>query len=295
LTVDAYDREMDWDDLRYVLAIARTGSLGDAARSLGVAHSTVYRRLTAFEEGHGVRVFDRLPEGYSLTEAGRDLVASAEGVERQISEAERRLVGKDTELKGEVSLAAPEALGESICALLPELMTLHPQIVVRLTVSADMADLSRREADLAIRAMAKPPESLFGKKLADVAFAVYGRRDLAEHEEDARWVTFDDSLAHTPQGRWEAKHVTASRVRARLGSRALFVSAVRAGVGVGILPCGLGDQEPSLRRVGAPIPELTAPLWLLTHDDLRDVPRVRAVMDFLGARLGKEKALMEGG
>ncbi len=277
---------MDWDDLRYVLAIARSGTLGDAAKALGVAHSTVYRRLAAFEETHGVRLFDRATSGYALTDAGRELVAVAERVEAQIVEAERRLVGSGADLAGEVSVAAPEALGESICALLPALAASHPQIVIRLTVSADVVDLARREADVAIRAMQKPPESLFGRKLTDVTFAVYGRRDLVEHEEDAAWVVFDESFAHTPQAKWEAAHVAAARVRARLGTRSLFVAAVRAGLGVGILPCGIGDQEASLRRIGAPIPELVAPLWILTHADLKDVPRVRVVMDFLGARLG---------
>lgn len=276
---------MDWDDLRYVLSVARSGNLGDAARALGVAHSTVYRRLAAFEETHGVRLFDRLPSGYVATEAGRELVTIAQRIELEVAQADRKVVGTDAALRGEVSVAAPEALGESICALLPSLAASHPEIVVRLTVSADVVDLARREADIAIRAMAKPPESLVGRKLADVSFAIYGRRDLPDHEEDASWVVFDASFAHTPQAKWEAKHVLEPRVRVRLGTRSLFLSAVRAGLGVGILPCGIGDQEPTLRRIGAPIPELVAPLWLLTHEDLREVPRIQVVMDFLGARV----------
>ncbi len=118
-----------------------------------------------------------------------------------------------------------------------------------------------------------------------MAFAVYGRRGVT----DDAWVVFDESLSHTPQGKWEAKNVPADRVRARLGSRSLFVAALQAGVGVGVLPCALGDQEPSLARMGDVLAELSLPLWMLTHPDLKDVPRVRALMDYLGQRFAEQR------
>lgn len=278
-----------WDDLYTVLAVARGGGLAEAARTLGVAHSTVYRRIAAFESEHGVRIFDRQGGGYALTDAGRELVSVAEQMEALALEAERRIAGRDEALRGEVRVAAPEALGESVCALLPEFQASYPDIVVQLTASADVVDLSKHEADIAIRAMLRPPESLVGRKIADVAFAAYGRRGVS----DDAWVIFDESLAHTPQGKWEAKHVPAEKVRARLGSRALFVAALSAGVGVGVLPCALGDQEPGLARVGDVLPELSLPLWLLTHPDLKAVPRVRALMDYLTQRFAEQRELLE--
>jgi DNA-binding transcriptional LysR family regulator len=280
---------VDWDDLRYVLAVARAGSLADAARRLGVAHSTVYRRITAFEEAHDVKLFERSGSGYAATDAAKELLVLAEALEAKVGEAERRLLGRDGTLSGEVTLAAPDAFGAKIAALLRGLAATFPEITLHLKLGSELVDLDKREADIALRVAAQPPGALVGKKLASVAYAVYGSANTTE-----RWVVLDERYAATPQARWEAANVQPSQIAVRASDRTAFVQAVVGGVGVGLLPCALADQEPALERRGPLVAELSFPLWILVHPDRKDVPRVRAVRDFVAARLSAERDLLEG-
>ncbi len=261
---------MDWDDLRFVLAVARSRSIADAARSLGVAHSTVYRRIVGFEAAHEVKLFERLPTGYEPTEAASDLVRIAENVEKTVAEAERRLLGHDRSLAGDVTVTAPEAFGPKLGSFLPELIATFPEITISLKLTGELATM--------------------------VAFAIFAKEGETRDARDPalRWVVLDQTYAQSPQGRWEQSNVSPDRVAVRASGRMLFLQAVVSGVGVGLLPCGLADQEPSLVRLGAPIDELAAPLWILTHKDLKDVPRVRAVSDFLANRIVAERELLEG-
>lgn len=281
---------VDWDDLRFVLAVARAESLADAAKRLGVAHTTVSRRVAAFEAQHGVRLFDRTPAGWVLTDAGRQAVSIAERVETEIATATRALVGRDAELAGEVTLTAPEALAPKLAPLVKEFRELYPNITLRLLMTGDSISLAARDADVALRVAPSPPESLVGRKLASVAFAVYAARAEAED----RWVVLDESYAQTPQARWESANVPADAIAARASSRLVFVELVAAGVGRGLLPCGLADQDPRLWRLGAPVAALSVPLWILTPADLRELPRIRAVLDFFAARVEAERDLLSG-
>jgi DNA-binding transcriptional LysR family regulator len=277
---------MSWDDLSYVLALSRAGSLGEAARNLGVAHTTVSRRISALEEAHGVKLFEKTPTGYVPTEAGRELAVAAESVEERVLDAERRLAGHVEVVSGEVALSVPEALGPLVCSLAAAFRETYPSVVLNLDATSDRADLARREADVVVRAAAAPPEMLIGRRLTTVEFAVYAaaaavRRAAAP----ASWVVFDSQQQKSPQGRWELSQVPQQQVAVRVRSRGLFLEAVKSGLGQGVLPCALGDADPQLARLGEPISELSCPLWILTHADLKDVPRVAAVMVFFAARL----------
>jgi len=289
---------MDWDALRYLLAVARAGSVADAAKQLGVSHSTVYRRLNNFEQDFGLEVFERLPDGYRLTERGEALVAKAARVSEAVDDVARSLQPSDA-VTGEVIVAAPEAVGLAICPQLGRLIDRYPNLTMSWRLDSTAVNIHRREADVAIRVTGKPPETLVGRRLADVAFAIYGARQHLERHPwsgiaDARWVVFGGPLAQSPQAKWEAANVAEGNVALRVDRRVMLDEAVLAGVGVGILPRAVGDSATQLEKLGDDLDELTLPLWVLTHPDLRSVPRVRAVIDFAVEVLGAERELLEG-
>jgi DNA-binding transcriptional LysR family regulator len=283
---------MDWDDLRFALALARAGNLAKAARSLGVAHTTVARRISGFEEALGTPLFDRAGGDFTPTPAGKDLVDTAQEIEANVNAFERRLSSRDAELAGDVTIATMEPLAAKLIEHVLAFGRLHPKIRVRIHATNASVDLGKREADIALRVTGSPPESLVGRKVANVAFGVYGIEGSSL--ETSPWVVFDASLASTPQGKWENENVPADRIAARTNSRIVFVEAVTAGAGIGVLPCGVAAQLANVVQLGEIIPSLAMPLWILTHEDLKDTPRVRVVFDFLVSVFEREKPLLEG-
>ena len=290
-----------WDDLRVVLAVARHGSLSGAARFLGVNHSTVLRRIAALEAGLGTRLFDRLPSGYALTLAGDDMHMVAARMEEEIAAAQRRLSGRDTQPTGTVRVTTIDILALYLLPRhLASFRTAYPGISVELVIAETPFSLTKREADVAIRATNKPPEALVGRAVAGLAFAIYRARDstgdatssddLAAHD----WVALDESFDHLPLGRWVKGHVPKERIGYRANSVAALHEAAKAGLGYALLPCVLGDAAGELQRVTPPIPELATQIWLLTHSDLRYSGRVRAFLDYIANALGRDRDLFEG-
>lgn len=294
------DAQGNWDDLRHFLAVARHGSLSAAARALAVNHTTVLRRIAALEATLGVRLFDKLPGGYALTTAGEEMQRVALRVEEDLAAANRRLSGRDARIGGTlrvttIDILALHVLPRHVAAFRDQ----HPEIRVDLMIAEASLSLTRREADVAIRSTNKPPENLVGRAVTGLVFAVYGaeayleragRRDLADHT----WVGLDEGFDHTTIGRWLKRTVPPDRIGHRVNSVAVQVEAVCAGVGLGLLPCGLADRRPELRRLGAPVDEVTTKIWLLTHEDLRQMGRVRAFLDFMAAAFTAERDLLEG-
>ncbi|MBR1124664.1 LysR family transcriptional regulator [Bradyrhizobium lablabi] len=291
----------DWDNLRYVLAVADAGSLAGAARLLGVNHTTVLRRLGAFEDQLGVRLFERLPTGYVLTAGGEELIAAARRIDDTVATLGRKLTGQDLRLSGVVRVTTTDTLMGSI---LPEILaafrTAHPGIQLEIALSNSMFNLSKRDADVAIRPAKDPPESLIGRQVANVAFAVYGSPDyLAKHDSAGglaahRWVAPDDSLAETSVAAWMRSELRGSEIALRAGSLLALRQAAEAGLGLAALPCYLGDMSPGLVCVHAPIAAMQTALWILTHEDLRHTARIRAFIEFAAAALSRRRPLLEG-
>jgi DNA-binding transcriptional LysR family regulator len=291
---------LDWDDLRLVLAVARAGTLSGAARTLDVTHSTVFRRLGAIEGRMGVRLFERFRDGYSPTPAGEMAAASASRLDDEIMTLERRFSGQDLRPSGTVRIATTDTLGSILTQHLTALRTSHPGIQIEITISNVMANLARREADIAIRPTSAPPATLVGRRIADIAHALYGSREylsrhvgkgLSTHE----WIGLDDSLAGTVIARWMREKVPAARVTCRVDALPALRDVACAGLGLALLPCYVGDTTHGLRRAARwtlSMPRST--LWLLTHDDLRRTARIRATMDFLASALASERPLLEG-
>jgi DNA-binding transcriptional LysR family regulator len=292
---------LDWNDLRFLLAVADEGSLSGAARALDVNHSTVLRRIGKFERLLDVRLFERLPNGYALTAAGEALANSARQIKETVDAVERRIVGSDLRLSGNVRLASTDTLALRVLpALLAEFRKRHPQVQVELLSGNSQADLNRRDADVAVRPTALPPQSLIGKRLCRLAYAIYAagryleeraaRVSLAKHV----WIAPDDSMSSTVVGRYMAREQPGVSLALRANSLASLASAAAAGLGVCVLPCYLGDTMPGLERVRPPLPGAATDLWLLTHADLRKTARVRALVEFLSDGLLAQKDLLEG-
>lgn len=278
-------QHLKWDDLQVILAVARTGSLSGAGRQLHVSHATVFRRLNAVEARLGVTLFERHRHGYTPTLSGEDLAATAERVQQEVNGAERRVVGQDLKLSGTLRITTTDTLFAGL--LSPVFATFrerHPDIRLEVVISNQRYSLSRREADIAIRPTHQPPEALVGRCVGDIALAVYGQRTYWQPAHTSLdpsalpaegWIGPDVHLGDTALEHWMRDKSTAYTLDSLLGVQ----MALRQGPEMAVLPCYLGDADSALLRLSDPITELTTPLWLLTHPDLRRVARVRAFME----------------
>lgn len=292
---------MNWDDLRYVLAIGRHGTLSAAARALGVNHSTVFRRLGQIESGLGVRLFERHSDGCTPTSAGEDALAMAERLEGDVLGLERRLAGRDTRPSGTVRVTTTDTLLTGVLGpALAAFTEAHPRIDLDIVVENRFLSLSKRDADVAIRPSASPPETLVGRRVATLAWAIYASSDHmaqappAEDLTAQAWIAPDESLAQLAAAQWLRRALPGVRPVLRANSLLGLWTAARSGVGLALLPCFLGDSAPELRRVRPPLDELAGALWLLTHRDLRQVARVRAFLDVMDAELRRLRPTFEG-
>jgi DNA-binding transcriptional LysR family regulator len=292
---------LEWDDLRYVLAVANAGSLAGAARNLGVNHSTVLRRVSAFEKELGLRLFERLPTGYVLTAGGEELTAAARHIDDTVTSLARKLAGQDLRLSGAVRVTTTDTLMASI---LPEILakfhTAHPGICIEVALSNVMLNLTKRDADVAIRPANDPPETLVGRRVAKIAFAIYASpRYLAKHRKTDdlaahQWVGPDDSLADTAVAQWMRSQLPGSEIALRVDSLLGMRQAAQAGLGVTALPCYLGNTSTGLVCIHRPIAAMQTALWILTHEDLRHTARIRAFIEFVANACGRHRPLLEG-
>ena len=288
-------QDLRWDDVRVFLAVARSGSLTAAAGVLGVNTSTAQRRLIALEATLGTRLFDRHPTGTLPTAAGEALLPHAERVEETLLGGVRAIAGQDRVPRGQVHVTAPEALLAFLVEPLASLRADFPEIDLKVSLSDRFVDLSRREADVALRPSPSPPEDAAGRRVASVAWAVYrGPAATSTPSDRLPWVCFSDALARLDAARWWTRHHSGEAVLMTVNSVPAMQQVVAAAPCRGTLPCFVGDADPALRRVGTVLPGEASALWLLLHPDLRRTARVRAVVDRLWAVLRRDQDLFEG-
>lgn len=296
----------DWNELRLVLAIARSGGLVGAAKVLGIDHSTVFRRLQAIEARLGQPLFERVPGGgYQATTVGERMTAAAERMEDEALALARDIAGHDPRLTGLLRVTSSETLAYRI--LTPELAAFrrsHPGIVIELAIDNRVLNLTRREADVALRPLRPREGDLWGRKIADVGWTVYGAPDyFARHGRPATpadlaahaLIGWEETAAGITAADWLAGVASASAVVYRTTSLINQFKAAMNGIGLAVLPCYLGDPEPGLARaLTQPVPELARELWIVTHTDLKRTARVRAFFDVVGDGLASKRALLEG-
>ena len=277
-------RRVDWDAIRVVLAVARTGSFSRAARALDVDQSTVSRRIASVERALQVRLFDRRSTGYVATPEAADVLAHAFRMEEEALALERRLLGRDARLAGRLRATVSDAVATYL--LLPHLddfRARYPEIELELIISNDALNLGTREADVAVRVTPRPPETLIGRKVATVDYAVYAAASyLARHPDpSARGVDAVTWTSTDGPPPWVRRNFPSARVALRVDSPLSLVAAARAGLGLTLLPCFMGEREPTLVRVDTAFAEPSWGLWVLSHPDLRSTARVKALRDFV--------------
>ena len=281
---------MDWDDFKFVHALARKGTVREAGRLLGVHGSTVVRRLDALERRIQVKLFFRSREGMALTAAGREVLATLEQVAEELESVTRRLRAADTALSGTVRLCGPELLLMLVAEALRRFREAFPDVTLHLQPSG--SDRVDPQADLSLLVTTQPPPDLVGRKLRPFDLAVYGRRalldELAADGGFAPALRVDDQRQHHGSEDLGSEELGSEEEGDALisASGAVRLAAIRSGQGIGLLPCLVGDRDPEL--VGWPDTELqrAGDLWLLNHPDLRGVARVRAVAEFVQGLLG---------
>jgi DNA-binding transcriptional LysR family regulator len=294
----------DWNDLRYFLAVARHKSTIAAGKALGLSQSTVQRRLVELERRIGRQLVTRQPSGYRLTEFGETVLPYAERIEASIDDFERCVTDTARELAGVIRVTCPEpiVLRMTQSKLIDRFQTLHPGLRVEFVMSDRYLDLSKGEVDVAFRS-GDTDDELVGRKIADSIWAVYaGRGYLERHGKPERvedlsrhlLVGFEEKLGNHRAAKWLKEVAPDARMAARNNSVLGLVAAVKSGVGIGPLPTALGDAEPDLVRVLGPIAELTRSWRLLTHPDLRRVPRIAAFFDFIIGERDALKSILTG-
>lgn len=292
---------LSWDDFRYVKAIADTRSLAGAAAELSVNHSTVFRRLAQIEAGLGSRLFERSRAGYALTPCGEEMVRLAERMGEDIVAFERQVTGHDLRPSGELRITTNDTvLVHMMTQVFANFRRAYPEIQLDVVVSNQALNLSKRDADVAVRATDRPPDALIGRRAAGIAWAVFANSDRApetfDPESDAAntdWIGFGDNLANLKAARWLNERA-APRIVYKINTVLGLAEAAAAGIGFALLPCFIGSATPNLTRVTPPIADLANGLWLLTHPDLRQTARVRAFMDFAASEIGKQRKAIEG-
>lgn len=278
---------MHWDDLRYVLAVHRSGSLAAAARALNVSHVTVFRRIECLEKDLGVRLFDRKRQGYVATPLAAEIVQQAEQVEEQVNALERRVWRQDSEVHGTVRLTSTDTIAVTVLpGILAGLRTKHPKLLVENIISHDPFNITKRDADIAIRHTVAPPEMLVGHRLTPVRYAIYAGKKLAGRRRPPDlsklpWVSPDDSPVEYRFIKWIRENGYESQIVLRCNSFVALATAVKAGVGVGILSCFTAESLGGLVRLSPAIKEVEWQYWILTHPELRDVARVATVYAFI--------------
>jgi DNA-binding transcriptional LysR family regulator len=304
--------EFDWSDLRYALAIGTAGSLAGAARQLGVNHTTVLRRLDALEQHLDARLFERLRNGYQPTEAGLAVLEQARRMADRADEIERLVLGRDRELTGPLRVTTAFVVMEHLLPKpLADFARAFPQIEVEVVENAFLIDLSRRhadqaqgwaglEADVALRLSTNVAEHLVGRQLGMTQCRVYALRGapglpqgitpLAELVREAPWIAFERDARARVYDHWMREQLAHADVRIRVDIFNAMAAVMQTGVAVGVLPTFMEAKHPELVAVSEVIPELSVPVWMLTHPDLRRTARVRAFMQHVGDALAQRLA-----
>ena len=289
-----------WSDLEYVLAVAAKGSLASAARLLSVNHSTVQRRVQAFEHQTNIKIFERLRSGYRLTPQGEMFLEAAQSIDTILDDLDRKIAGIDNSLDGPLLITTTDAIFPAFAEDISDLQDSYPNIVTNIVITADRLNLDQREADIAVRASDKPPSHLVGRRVCGLQLRIFAKRSIAEKMESKplgrrNWLGLQYPITLSKAGEWMDANIPLDRVVARASSFIALKQLAEFGQGHVILPQHLGDESPELVRVPCDSDLPNIGLWLLSHPDVLHSQRVRTGTDFLYQALKNKRAKFEGG
>ena len=288
-----------WDDVRFFLAVSRNRSLSGAARALRVDHATVGRRIAAFEEQLGSKLFDRTPDGFAITAAGQTILSQCEAMESAATSVDRLVAGHDARMSGLVRIATTEGLAHVI--IVPALAMLagaYPQLQVEVMTDPRPLNIARRQAEIAVR-LARPTDAdLLCRKLGDFGLALYASRAYLEahgEPERSKSLAGHTSVSYLGAPSWFNEALAGARVVLFSNSPFVQMRAVAAGMGIGILPCRLGDDSRELQRLSSAEPPELRPVWMIIHRDLRRVARIRLVANAIAEAFEHNKQALRYG
>lgn len=295
----------DWNDLRYFLAVAHGGSTLAAAKALRLSQSTVHRRLEALERQLGQQLVVRHSTGYRLTELGQELRSYAERVEQSVADFERRAAAWGQDVRGAVKVTCPSEVGSRllISGLIDRFSERYPALRVEFVMSDRNLDLSKSEADIAIRGVPPTDETLIGRKIAESAWAVYASKSYArrcsavkrpEDIDHHAVILFDGAMRDHLSARWLRSVAPKARIAARANNLPAMLLATKSGAGLAALPVIVGEKDEALVRVLGPVQDIATPFYLLMHEDMKRTPRVRVLFDFLIEELPRLQSLLRG-
>lgn len=284
---------MNWDDLRFFLALAREGTVSGAGKVLRVQHTTVARRISALESQLGSRLFDRLPGGYAMTQAAENLYAHAVSMEEIALAANREVFGMDTQLSGTLKLtAASDVFRRLIIHKLPQFTDRFPGINLELMSSSSLADLGSRQADIALRLTPKPPDYLVGREILPLRHGVYASTKYLKKKRNTDKLVLWEHDRSMPE--WVRDHFPGGRVVVRTTEVMSMMDAVKNHMGLARMPCYIADPESSLRRIDVALTPSKWSVWVLSHVDLKSTARVRVCREFLIETILQQRELIEG-
>jgi DNA-binding transcriptional LysR family regulator len=277
-------RELEWSDVRVFLAIARSGTLGAAARQIGQSQPTMGRRLRALEEAVGNALFQRTRDGFVLTDEGALVLAHAERMEEEALGLTRALAGADAQLTGLVRVTSSDWFGVHVLTpVFARFLARHRGVSIELVTDSRPYNLARRETDLAFRITPFQEADVIQRKLMHMDYALYGRMDLVAPEpgdgEGFNLVSMDSAFGALPDVAWVKRMLPRARIAFGSNNRGAQARMCVEGGGFAVLPCPLGDTTPGLRRVDLGEAPPGRDVWLGYHRDLRRVARLRALLD----------------
>jgi len=285
--------DMNWDDLKFFLALARQGTVSGAGRALNVRHTTVARRVSILEETLGSKLFDRTPNGYALTQVGENLMPHALGIEERVHHADREVLGMDTRLSGTLRVASSYDLFSAL--ITPKIKAFtdqYPDIDIEFVSSTRLIDLSSREADIAVRISSSPPVHLIGQAIVPLDHGIYGSEQYLQQNPKVNSLIL--WLHEETKPKWVTNHFPHAKVTAKTSEIVTMMELVKSHLGVARLPCYVADAQPSLRRLDLALSPSDWSVWVLSHQDLRDTARVRACREFLVNTIRQQSALIKG-
>ena len=275
----------NWDDARFVLALSREGTIRAAAKSLSVNHTTVSRRIAAMEKQLSAKLFEQTSQGYVLTASGQIIVQAAESMEDLVHGSQQQIEGADKELSGDVYIHIPDVFDDWVGEQLAPFSKLHPSLRMHIISDTAVANLAKREADIALRFTDSPPEDMVGQKVCKMPVALYKNVDFEfDPNSDLStypWVRWSDVFSGSRVEKWTSKKSKDTTNVTRVSTYGTLNSMIRHGAGIGLLSPWFAENDPKLVRLTPVIEKLLMDVWVLIHPDLRGVKRIKAIKDLL--------------